>query len=542
MNCPRSLAANALAVLALGLAIATVSRPLAAALPVPSAASPAPAPAAGLSPPVLEALLAAEFARAAGEERLAALYALRASEAMAAPALAGQAVEAALLAGDAELAARALERWQAIEPSSFRRDAMALRFHVFQGDDDRALETALRLLQRPEGVAAVVAGLEAPYPDGGVIARAVLRALRAAPAFPPRIEAWLAMAGLAQRLGDDALSGQWVEGLVAAFPDDPRAGLLRAERLGRRGEREAARAEVRRVLDMPGLGPEQRRIGAEALAVLGDPEGAAAAMARGPQDARSLGLRAGWLTRVGDLPGLRLLLGEAAALASAAPPGRVEPALLLLLGELAEQLQDWPEAERWYRRLTAGEAGEKARLRLGVVLARQGRQAEAVAALRALQNDEAVDGEVRRDAFLAEADLWEARRRRESAFEALGRGLAVLEDDPALRVARARLAARAGRGAEAEADLRAVLARDGAYPPALRALGALMLENGKPAAAREALQQAFELEPGAPTAASLGEALWLLGRTADARRVWEQGRALDPADPVLLDTLRRFGQ
>jgi hypothetical protein len=40
----------------------------------------------------------------------------------------------------------------------------------------------------------------------------------------------------------------------------------------------------------------------------------------------------------------------------------------------------------------------------------------------------------------------------------------------------------------------------------------------------------------------LGESLWLLGRTADAREAWQRGRRLDPADPVLVDTLERYGQ
>lgn len=489
---------------------------------------------------VLEALLSAEFARHGGDAEAATGHALQAARASDNALLAERAVESALEAGDAFRAAAALERWQALQPASSRRDALALRFHVAQGDDDRAVDTALRLLADEAGLAALTTGLEAPYPDGGVIARAVLRTLLREPAFPQRIEAWLAMAGLAQRLGDSALSAQWIDTLVQRFPADPRAGLLHAERLAGRGEREAARAEVRRVLSRGDLAPEQRRIAAEALAVLGDSEAAAAAMASGPQDARSMTLRSTWLARAGDLEGLRLLFMEAEALAAAgATP---EPALPLLLGELAERLQDWPAAERWYRRLDQGEARDRARLRLGVVLARQGRFDDAVDALRVLQADEAVDGSIRRDAFIAEADLWEGRRRRSQAEATLGLGLAVLEDDPALRVARARVARNAGRHAQAEADLRAVLARDARYGPALRALGALLMARGEPGKAETLLARAWSVEPRAPTAAAWGEALWLLGRTADARAAWKKGQALDPADPVLADTLRRYGQ
>lgn len=516
-----------------------VALPLAALLsfgPVaPSASS-----AAAMSRDVLEALLATEFARAGGDMEAAAAHALVAAQSSPDVLLAERAVEASLEAGDTGRAAAALERWADLQPHSSRRDALALRFHVVQGDADRAVDTAIRLLGDEKNLTVLVAGLEAPYPDQGVIARAVLRALRIDPRFPQRLDAWLAMAGLAQRLGDSTLSAQWVDALVQRFPADPRAGLLRAERLTQRGEREAARAEVRLVLSRGDLPAEQRRIAAEALAVLGDPEGAAAAMARGPQDARSMTLRSTWLARAGDIQGLRLLFLEAEALAASASPP--EPALPLLLGELAERLQDWPAAERWYRRLDQGEALGRARLRLGVVLARQERFDDSLEALRALQRDDEADGSIRRDAFIAEADQWESRRRRTEAESALTRGLAVLEDDPALRVARARLARNAGKPAQAEADLRAVLARDPRYGPALRALGALLLARGQPGDAESLLSRAWAVEPGAPTAAAWGEALWLLGRTAEARDAWQRGQRLDPVDPVLADTLQRYGQ
>lgn len=513
--------------------------PVAALLMIGPVAS-SPTLAAAMPRDVLEALLAAEFARAGGDDAAAAAHALVAARASRDAGLAERAVESALAAGDTVRAAAALERWALLQPQSARRDALALRFHIVQGDADRAVDTALRLLADPSNLPVLVTGLEAPYPDGGVIARAVLRDLRLDPRFPQRLDAWLAMAGLAQRLGDSALSGQWVDALVQRFPGDPRAGLLRAERLTQRGEREAARGEVRLVLSRGDLAPEQRRIAAEALAVLGDPEGAAAAMALGPQDARSMTLRSTWLARAGDLEGLRLLFLEAEALAGGR--GMPEPALLLLLGELAERLQDWPSAERWYRRLDQGEARDRARLRLGVVLARQSRFDDSLSALRELQADDAADGATRREAFIAEADQWESRRRRPEAESALTRGLAVLEDDPGLRVARARVARNAGKAEAAEADLRAVLARDPRHAPALRALGALMLARGQPAAAEPMLARAWEVEAGAPTAAAWGESLWLLGRTAEARTAWQRGRQLDPADPVLADTLERYGQ
>ena len=384
-------------------------------------------PVASTPTPVLEALLAAEFARQGNDAAAAAAWTLVAARVTPRSDLAELALESALYAGDATIAATALAHWQALEPVSTARDALALRFHVAQGDSEQALQVALRLLVKPKGVSAVVKALEGPYPDQGVIARAVLRGLRVEPTFPLRIETWLAMAGLAQRLGDGAASTQWIDDLIGRFPADPRAGLLRAERLSRLGEREAARAQVRRVLSNAALSTEQQRIAAEALAILGDPIGAAAAMARGPQDARSLGLRSSWLASAGDLDGLRRLFTEAQVLATPAALA-TEPALPLLLGEIAERLQDWSTSERWYRHFGPGqgEAYDRARLRLGVVLARQQRFEESLNVLRQLQVDEAADGAMRRDAFIAEADQFESRHRRDDAEAALFRGLSVL--------------------------------------------------------------------------------------------------------------------
>ncbi|MFN8901307.1 MAG: tetratricopeptide repeat protein [Lysobacteraceae bacterium] len=498
-------------------------------------AAPASAPGGAL----LRALLAGEFARQGGDAPAAAAWRLEAARLAEDPGLAALAVSAAIDADDADRAAAALARWTEIEPSSPVRDTLALRFHLVQGDLDPAVDTARRVLARAEGGRQVAAALARPYPDDGVMARAALRALLLPPPEANRIEEWLALAGAAQRLGDDVLAGQWIDALVARFPDDPRAGLLRAERLGQAGRRDAARTEVRRVLGRSDLTAEQRRIAAEALALLGDPAGAAQALSRGPQDAQTFGSRAAWLARAGRLDSLRTLLLEVEAAALAAPEA---PALSLLAGEVAERVQAWPDAERWYRRVDRGEAGQRARLRLGVVLGRQGRVDEAQAVWSALQADEAADGALRRDAFLAESDLRESRGDRAGAAAVLARCLAVLEDDPGLRVARARLSRAAGRIGEAEAELRDILARDPRHAPALRALGALLLGERRPRDAEAVLARAWAEEPGAPTAAAWGEALWLAGDRDAALRAWQRGRDLDPTDPVLADTVRRYGR
>jgi uncharacterized protein HemY len=111
--------------------------PLAALLSLGPVA-PSASHAAAMPPEVLEALLAAEFARVGGDAQAAAAHALVAAQASPDVVLAERAVESALEAGDTFRAAAALERWTQLQPQSTRRDALALRFHIVQGDDDRA--------------------------------------------------------------------------------------------------------------------------------------------------------------------------------------------------------------------------------------------------------------------------------------------------------------------------------------------------------------------------------------------------------------------
>jgi tetratricopeptide (TPR) repeat protein len=483
----------------------------------------------------LDALLATEFATEAGDARAAAAWSLRVADALPEPVLAERAARLAMVADDRPAFDRAVARWQVLAPASPAREALRLSVSLKQGEYEDALALARDLLPAEGGVERVVQALVEPLPDAGVMARAVLRGLLREP-LPPRIEIWLALAGAARRLSDAALAGQWTAALVQRFPDDPRAGLLQAERLAAAGQRDRARSEVRRVLSRSDLPADTRRIAAEALAVLGDPAGAARALGTLPADVRLLTLRAAWLLQAGDMAGLRAVRGDAMRLQAVAPSAP----LALLLGEISERLLDWPAAEGWYRPLQAGSAGEQARLRLGIVLGRQQRDAEALRVLRALQADEAADGESRRQAWQAEAELHEARRRPAQAEAALVRGLAVLEDDPVLLVARAGIAQRRGEATRAEALLREVLARDPEDAPAWRALGLLLLAGQRFADAEPALRTAFTAAPSAALAAAWGEALWRLDRIADARSAWARGDVLDPDDPVLADTRRRL--
>ncbi|MEY4083171.1 MAG: hypothetical protein RL483_540 [Pseudomonadota bacterium] len=59
--------------------------------------------------------------------------------------------------------------------------------------------------------------------------------------------------------------------------------------------------------------------------------------------------------------------------------------------------------------------------------------------------------------------------------------------------------------------------------------------------ARDFLQKAFMRMPDAEVAAHLGEVLWTSNQANEALIIWRHGRAANPQNPLLLETMRRFG-
>src|SRR3546814_9456615 len=99
------------------------------------------------------------------------------------------------------------------------------------------------------------------------------------------------------------------------------------------------------------------------LSRLGDPGAAAAALAEGKQDLRSLRARAGFLSAAEDKQGLSKLYDET----KAAARGEADGDWLLLLGQLAEGLERHDEALDWYRAVASGAARNQAQVRIAEI-------------------------------------------------------------------------------------------------------------------------------------------------------------------------------
>ena len=522
------------------------------------------------SPPIGE-VMAGEFALQQGDLAASARHFLAAARASGDPAVAERATQVALVGEQAAIARQALARWRALAPEAVGMHGAAVRLALWQGDHEDAMEASGELLALGDpGFEVLVAALSDARGDAAVIARAVTRGLFERKALPESMVAWLGWAGVARRLKDRPLSERIIEQGMARFPDDPRARLLEVARLRESGDTRAARERLADLRDSGGIPPALRRAAANEFARQGDLRGAAEVLGQGEQDDATLGQRASWLAASGDRAALQGLYAELRSGGPVPPPSR-----RLLLGHVAEALDLFEEAVRWYQGVPHGAGSDLALLRLARLHDRRGEPARAIERLKDLQSDTSADGERVRDSYLVEADIHERGGRGGEARLALDRGLAVFEGDPVLLYARAMLLERSDQVDAALADLRAILDEDPADAQALNAYGYTLAERrGEFAAALPYIERAHALQPdSAPIldslgwvrfrlgerdeslallqqawgrlkdpeiAAHLGEVLWTLGRKDEAREVWREGAAIDPDNRALRRALETF--
>lgn len=242
------------------------------------------------------------------------------------------------------------------------------------------------------------------------------------------------------------------------------------------------------------------------------------------------------------------------------------------LGQIAEEGKRWAEALAWFDAVGPGEHYLPSRLHGANVLAKQGRIDEA---RQYLTRSDAGTPRDRVQLLIGESQVLRDAGRVADAHAALAAALAQQPDQPELIYETALLAEKLGRPEELETRLRRLIALQPDHAHALNALGYsladrklrlaearalieralalapndpfildskgwVLFRQGETEAARTVLEQAFGLRPDPEIAAHLGEVLWVLGRQAEARAVWEKARRDHPGNDVLADTIKRF--
>ena len=522
----------------------------------------------------LEPALVGEFALQAGRLKEAAAAYLEAARAAEDAELASRATRIALLAKDDARTAQALALWKRLAPPE---DALALR--------GAEAVLALRRNDTATARAQLNALLAAPGEDGWKQALAVLSTGTREPAqavpilrrlidegrIPDHLPAWLAFGGLAQQLEQPQLAERVVDEVVRRFPGEPRVGLLRANQLREAGRTDEARAALRELEPKLAGDATLRRLLADEYFRLRDYAEAERLLAAGPQDEQTIAQRAALLAQAEDKAGLARLYGELKADAARPDPGR-----RLLLGRMAEFLERHAEALDWYEGVPGGPQRWQARLRSANVLHELDRKREAYDRLRAIQSDAAAEEEVRRDAYLLEAALYQKDGETAAEMDAYARGLAAFPDEPEILYARALSYERQDDIPRAEADLRRILVIDPDNVAALNALGytladrttryqeALELIDRARAAEPESgaivdsygwvlyrlgrhkealveLRRALTLQKDPEIAAHLAEVLWVSGQREEAMKYFEMARKLDPENRALRRALEKTG-
>jgi predicted Zn-dependent protease len=523
------------------------------------------------------ATLAGEFALQAGRLDDAARWYLDAARAADGDAgLAERATRIALLADDDAGATAALKLWRQRAPRSLAMRAAEATLSLHR-KDERTARRELEALMRDSNQAATADGwryalsvLGSGVKDPKLSAR-LLDGFVDGNVIPNQLQAWLAFGGLAQRLDQDTLAERIVNEVVKRFPGEPRVALLRASQLREAGKPEAAADVLAGIIDQADKDADLRLSIAAEYDALGQPAKAAETLAHGPQDEQSYSFRASLLAKAEDKVALGKLYDEL-KLGSATP----DPQRRLLLGQTAEYLDRDTEALEWYRGVPGGPQRWQARLRAANVLHGLKRGDEAFAELRQLQADAAANDDVRRDAYLLEADLHWQDKADAAELDSFARGLAAFPDDGALLYSRALSWERRDDIAHAEADLRKVLVAEPDNVAALNALGYTLADRttryaealelidrarvaepdnaaiidsygwvlyrlGRSEEALVELRRAFALQKDPEIAAHLGEVLWLTGHKDEARKYFDEGRKLDPENRSLQRALARTG-
>ena len=520
----------------------------------------------------LEPMLAGEFALQAGKLEEAAKHYLDAARTTGDVGLAERAARVALLANDDRTANQALALWKRGAKPSLALSAVEATLALRGGNAGNAVSSLEALLRNPDprGWRYALIALSAGGKDTAATA-GVLQKLRERKVLPKDMDAQLAFAGLAQRLQQQPLVDALLEDIVSAHPDEPRVQLLQASLAREAGRLDDARQRLDALRARIDQMPQARLPLAGEYEALGDAATSAAVLAGGPQNTQTRALRAAMLSRAEDNPGLEKLYAELKADSS-----NPDPRQRLLLGQVAETLKKYDEALDWYDAVAGTNLRDLARLRRASTLHAMGRKDEGFSALRALQNDDAAEGEVVRDAFLAEAELRREDGDEKGEFESYARGLAAMPDDLAILYTRSLAWERVNQIDRAEADLRKVLVIEPDNVAALNALGYTLADRttrykealelidrarvadpgnaaiidshgwvlyrlGRNEEALVQLERAFTLNKDAEVAAHVAEVLWVMGRKDEARKWFDQARRIDPENRSLKRALEKTG-
>ena len=241
------------------------------------------------------------------------------------------------------------------------------------------------------------------------------------------------------------------------------------------------------------------------------------------------------------------------------------------LARIAEEKDQFDKANDLYQGVHGGENYLDARIRLSLILAKQGDVDKALSNIRSIQK---AKGSSRLILIQAEGEILINAKRYQEAMDFFNE--AIEEKSHAdILYSRAMLAEKMGRMDLLETDLKTIIEQDADNATALNALGYTLADRtdryeeaygyiqrayelspsdfyildsmgwvlyrlGRMDEAVEFLQKAIELRNDPEIAAHLGEVLWVRGDRQAAKNIWDTALKDTPTDDRLLDVIKRF--
>jgi len=241
------------------------------------------------------------------------------------------------------------------------------------------------------------------------------------------------------------------------------------------------------------------------------------------------------------------------------------------LGRIAEERNELDKASDLYQGVHGGENYFDARIRLSLILAKQGDIEKALGNIRSIEKPKDSN---RLILIQAEGEILTDEKRYQEAIDVFNKAIEE-ESHPDLLYSRAMLAERMGRLDILETDLKTIIADDADNATALNALGYTLADRterydeahnyikrayelspgdfyildsmgwvlyrmGQLDEAVDFLQKALELRNDPEIAAHLGEVLWVMGNKQAAKEIWETALKDTPTDDRLLEVIERF--
>jgi tetratricopeptide (TPR) repeat protein len=561
-------------------ACATVPVPEPGTEPATAAAAPAaetpartgpPRPKIELTEDLLYRILVAEVAGQRGLLDVAVKSYLDLARETRDPDVVERATRIAVYARDAAAATEAAQMWVELDPDNPDPHQVLAVMALRDGDRERALEHLRNILDNAEGPVdqklLLIANLLGREQDRELIL-SLMEQLVASRQDSP--EALYAFAHVAARLGDLDRSRELLEQVLSLSPQDDDAAMSYISILQRQERTNDALAWLEQTL--PSRKEDDFNLRMAYARLLTDAK-------RYDEARRQFEILAVQAPNNLDvLYALALLYLQANRLDDAetyferlaSRTDRGDNARYYL-GRIAEDRKDWGKAGVWYQGVQEGENYFDSQVRLGLIMAKQGRAEDARAHLQGIRTSG-----VEQKAVLvqAEAELLTEEKRFDEAMQVYDAALAGGHNADLL-YARAMLAEKMDRLDQLENDLRRILEKEPDHPQALNALGYTLADRtdryqeayelikralelspgdfyildsmgwvlyrlGRMDEAIDYLQKAMALRPDPEIAAHLGEVLWVTGNKDAAREVWDTALKATPDDSVLLDVIRRF--